>query len=135
LEEACNAIRTSIERFPSNCTHLIQPLDQLVLRAFKSLFRKKLNTRRTELCLENNQTDTGRLPNPGKRFYLELVKDFIDELNERMTGEIKNAQKAMIMCGFVPDSDGIWKIEQLSTELKVIVLNNLTYFNGQNPEA
>jgi len=63
------------------------------------------------------------------------VKDCISELNERMTGDIKMSQKAMIMCGLVPDSDGLWKIEQLSSELKVIVLNNLTYFNGQNPEG
>ena len=48
FETALNAINTRLERFPRSCTHLIQTLDQMVLRAFKALFRKKSNTKRAE---------------------------------------------------------------------------------------
>ena len=40
LETVLEAVRTRLHRFPRNCTHLIQPLDQIVLRSFKALFRK-----------------------------------------------------------------------------------------------
>lgn len=42
LQDALSAINTNLVRFPSNCAHLIQPFDQLVLRSFKALFRRKM---------------------------------------------------------------------------------------------
>lgn len=83
LEEALTDIRTSLVRFPKNFTHLIQPLDQLVLRAFKALFRKKWAIERAKI---NQHTNTGRLVNPVKRFFLQLVKDCTDEINQRIDG-------------------------------------------------
>jgi len=55
-------------------------------------------------------TDTGRLANPGKHYFLGLIKEVVDEFN-----------------------DGTWKVEQLSKELQKIVTENLQYFNVQNP--
>lgn len=40
LDNALEAVNTTVTRLPPNCTHLVQPLDQLVLREFKALFRK-----------------------------------------------------------------------------------------------
>ena len=48
LEAALRAIRTQLHRFPKICRHLIQPLNQIVLRYFKALFRKKWNRKRAE---------------------------------------------------------------------------------------
>ncbi len=133
FETALNAINTRLERFPRSCTHLIQTLDQMVLRAFKALFRKKSNTKRAEQGLKLAYTSTGRLTNPGKYYYLTLVKDCVDELNARMSGDISIARKSMIMCGLIPDVDGAWRVEQLTKNLQEIVNQKMNYFNGLHP--
>lgn len=44
-------ISTELKKFPEICTHLVQPLDQLVLCELKSLLCKKWNVRRSELSV------------------------------------------------------------------------------------
>lgn len=60
-----------------------------------------------------------------------LIKECIDGLNQRISGTMKMARKSMIMCGLIPDSDGVRKISQLSSELKEIAARNVPSFNGQ----
>lgn len=62
LQAALADIRTTLRRFPSNCTHLIQPLDQIVLRSLKVLFRKKWNFKRALISIQSNHNDSRRLP-------------------------------------------------------------------------
>ena len=46
LEATNSAISTSIHRFPANCTDKIQPLDQLVFRSFKSVWKNEWKDKR-----------------------------------------------------------------------------------------
>ena len=102
LEATTSAISTSIQRFPANCTDKIQPLDQLVFRSFKSVWKKKWNDKRVELIRIYQVTSTGRFQNPRKRFYLELTKAVADEVNEKRTSEgLSYVRKSMIMWGLI----------------------------------
>lgn len=99
-----------------NCTHLIQPLDQILLRIIKAEFRKRWEKYRADAVVAGIFTSTGRIPNPGKHFYLEIIRDVVDEINSRVdlsTG-ISEARRALMVCGMIPSIDGIWKVEQLT---------------------
>lgn len=134
LVHACELIKTILNRFTSNATTLIQPLDQYLLRIFKEEWKKKWEQKRAELIPIGAYTSTGRITNPGKHFYLQLVKDVVDDLNQRVSPRgLSLARESLIHTGLAPDADGIWKISQLTSELQAIVQENIEHFNGLNP--
>ena len=71
-----------------------------------------MGKRRNEQVQESELTPTGRIRNPGKYFFLQLVKEVVDELNSRTVGNITLARKSLILFGLIPDEDGMWKLEQ-----------------------
>jgi len=78
----------------------------------------------------------GRFWNPGKYYFLQFAKEVVDSINERTTEEgIPWARNSLIMTGLAPDIDGVWEVSQLTQELSLIVLDNLEYFHGFNPNA
>lgn len=83
--------------------------------------------------MTGNYTSTGRVENPGKHYYLELIKECFEELNSKMSEAVNMAMKSMIICGVIPDTDGEWKVSQLSKELQVVVNANMPYFHGLHP--
>ena len=120
LQLELDSIRTVVHRFPANCTNKIQPLDQLVFRSFKANWRRKWNRKRMELVRNNEVTSSGRTVNPGKRFYLELTKEVVDDTNNQVTQSgLSVARKSMISRGLHPDVDGVWKTERLTPELRL----------------
>ena len=133
LLESLQICQTEIRRFHPNCTSLVQPLDQMLLRSFKSEWRKRWDKKRNELVKERQFTNSRRVANPGKCFYLNLVNEIVDELNSRTIGNCSIAQQSMIKCGLIPNLSGNWEISQLTDKLQDIVQNILSYFNGQDP--
>lgn len=134
LLQSLQPIRTELKRFMSNATTLSQPLDQYLLRIFKAEWRKRWEMKRAELAISETYTSTGRLTNPGKLFFLQLVKDVVTDLNQRRTDRgITLARESLICTGIAPDIDGIWKVSQLTKELQSIVNEHLDNFNGLNP--
>jgi len=83
--------------------------------------------------MNGQYTGKGGLLNRGKHYYLELLNECIDELNSKISGNVTIATRAMIIHGLIPDSDGVWKISQLSQDLQKIVVDNLLNCNGLNP--
>ena len=81
----------------------------------------------------NSHTNSGRLTNPGKRYFVTLIQECVSELNSRLSGEISMARRAMISTGLINDVDGVWRVSQLTDYLQEIVANNLPYFNGVEP--
>ena len=135
LAEALQLSRTELKRFQPNCTSTAQPLDQLVLQNFKAEWRKRWGKKRNELVLASEFTSTGRISNPGKYLFLQLIKEVVDELNSRTVGNITLARKSLIMCGLIPADHGVWKLDQLTPELRNIAESNMAYFHGQDPST
>ena len=98
---------------------------------FKAEWSKGWEKRRNELVQEKEFTSTGR----GKYSFLQLVKEVVDELNSRTIGDINLARKSLILCGSIPDEDGVWKLEQLTPELRNIAESNIAYFHDQDPST
>jgi len=134
LLQSLEPLRTELKRFLSNATTLVQALDQYLIRIFKAEWRKRWELKQAELCITEVYTAQGRISNPGKHFYLQLVKDVIDDLNERTTDRgISLARESLICTGLAPDIDGVWKISQLTKELQSMVNAHMDCFNGLNP--
>ena len=59
-------------------------------------------------------TSTGRICNPGKYFFLQLVTEVVYELNSRTIGNLALARKAVIMCRLIPGENERWKLSHLT---------------------
>ena len=70
-----------------------------------------------------HSTKSGKLLNPGKRYYLALAVKVVKEVNEQKDKfGMSYARKAMIKYGLSKDSvSGTWKEEQLFHHLQVVI--------------
>jgi hypothetical protein len=75
----------------------------------------------------------GKLTNPDKRFFLQLVVDSVEDVNKEVDcNNMSYARKAMIRCGMALDVDGSWSVNQLFPHLQDIVAKHVQYFQGQD---
>jgi hypothetical protein len=75
---------------------------------------------------------SGKLQNPGKRFFLQLAADSVRDVNlQRDANGITYARKAMIRCGMALNVTGQWHIQQLTPQLQAIIANHHNHFDGE----
>jgi hypothetical protein len=75
----------------------------------------------------------GKLTNPGKRFFLQLAADSVEDVNKEIDcNNMSYARKAMNRCGMALDVDGSWNVNQLFPHLQDIVAKHVQYFQGQD---
>jgi len=76
---------------------------------------------------------SGKLTNLGKRFFLQLVVDSVENVNSQVDcNNMSYTRKAMIRCGMALGVDGSWNLDQLFPHLQEIVAKYRLYFDGQN---
>ncbi len=88
---------------------------------------------RNELAANEDYTNSGRSRNPGKHFYLQQVRNIVEDLNSRTIDGLSLAKKSTIVCGLIPGENGLWSLEQSSSELREIFIDNMAYFDGEDP--
>lgn len=117
LMEALTEIYMELRRFTPNYTLVVQPIDEHNLREFKRTRRNLCDMEKYRLDQNNEFLNIVRLQNPGKSFMLEMVREVIDELNAREIEGISYSRLAMIQTGPCPDTDGIWNISRLNSNV------------------
>ncbi len=80
------------------------------MRSFKAEWRKTWDKKRNELVEASEFISTERVRNPGKYFFLNLVKEVVEELNERTIGNISLSKKSLMTCSLISgeNSAGKW---------------------------
>jgi hypothetical protein len=134
--------KNTILRYLSPCsTHLCQPADTFIISKIKDAWTKRWEAKKIQLIQTNAWQNTARvdgqwfskLINPGKRFFLQLVADSIEDVNKEVDcNNMSYARKAMICCGMALDVDGSWSVNQLFSHLQDIVAKHVQYFQGQD---
>jgi hypothetical protein len=80
---------------------------------------------------EGTTESSGKLSNPGKRYFVKMEAQVVREVNaHRDKNGVTYARKAMIRCGQGMDLCGHWREEQLSYELQRSVKQYPTFFDG-----
>ena len=139
LAEVLEQKRCILKYLPPCSTHLCQPADTFIISKIKDAWTKRWDAKKLELiqgdAWQNQQrTDgqwSGKLINPGKRFYLQLAADAVDDVNKEVDGlNMLYARKAMIRCGLSLDMDGTWTVQQLFPHLQEIICRHETSFRG-----
>ena len=73
----------------------------------------------------NNQLEPNHIyreiQQPGQAILLTAHEKVVDEMNYESHNEISLVRNSMILCGMIPDLDGVWKISQLTSELQLVV--------------
>ena len=104
-----------LHHLPKYAIELCQPLDSFVIKAVKDCWRSKWRAKKIELLTNNDFSDdieasrgwSGKLNNPGKRFFLKLAADVIQEVNSYTDSQILDMdQKSMIRCGLGFSAEG-----------------------------
>ncbi|OWZ06929.1 hypothetical protein PHMEG_00020747, partial [Phytophthora megakarya] len=124
-----------VKYFPANATDKVQPAGRFPIQRIEEHWRR-LAERRNMDAIRNSDWKTGtpssgKLANPGKKFFLELTAECIRLVNLEKDKNGDNwAKKSMIQCGLDVSRDGVWKVDQLSKELKQIIAFYLDAFEG-----
>ena len=99
----------------------------------KAAWRKRWDEFKLGLIRPNAWTQGGRLPNPGKAFFLRMAADAVRDVNAmRDKDGLSYARKDMIMCGMALNTNGLWEVSQLKPSLQNIVRKNRAIFD--NPD-
>lgn len=133
--EALKISNTELRFLPKNATDLCQPADSFIIQKIKTVWRRRWDEKRLEMIKKNEWVDwkagSGKLANPGKRFYLKLAADVIKEVdNERDKNGVSFTRKAMIGCGMALNLNGVWEVRQLFPHLQEIVRKYKDNFDG-----
>ncbi|KAI2506922.1 hypothetical protein MHU86_7514 [Fragilaria crotonensis] len=140
LTAALEATHTHIKYFPPCATDKVQPADSFVISKIKDAWKKRWDIKKMEMIRENMWSNgvrrdgawSGKLQNPGKRFFLQLAADSVRDVNmQRDVNGLTYARKAMIRCGLALDVTGLWHIQQLSPQLQAIIATHRNHFDGE----
>ena len=131
--------RTTLKYLPICAIHLCQPANTFLISNIKEAWTKQWEAKKSELIQENAWQNnprgdgqwSGKLTNPGKRFFLQLVVDAIQVVNRLVDSDnLSYARKSMIRCGLALGIDGTWSVNQLFPHLQEIIGKHFPYFQG-----
>ncbi|OWZ11720.1 hypothetical protein PHMEG_00015218, partial [Phytophthora megakarya] len=123
------AVDTFSEIFRA-CSRNTNLADSFVFAKIKDAWRRKWNERQIALTegeewQNANRKDgswSGKLKNPGKKFFLSLAADCVREVNsQRDKHGLNYERKAMVRYGLSLGLDGIWSPTQLYPHLQEII--------------
>lgn len=126
LREVLTKTNTELRYFPPCATDLVQPADSFVISKIKDEWTRLWEEEKMRMIqagewsesVRANGSWSGKLKNPGKRFFLELAAKAVRAVNEqRDSTGLTYARKAMIRCGMALDVSGRWHEQQLTPEL------------------
>ena len=112
------------------------------MKVIKDCWKSKWMQKKTTLIQENSFSNnssskggwSGKLTNPGKRFFLQLAADVVREVNCRRDNEgMSLAHKAMVRCGLGLDASGQWNVGMLYPHLRDIIQSYPRQFDGALP--
>jgi hypothetical protein len=133
--------QTILKFMPPCCTHLCQPTDIFIISKIKDTWTRHWEIKKTQLIQIDAWQNiargdghwSGKLTNPGTRFFLQLAADSVEDVNQQVDSDnISYSRKTMICCGMALALDGTWSVAQLFPHLQEIVAKHLQYFQGQD---
>jgi hypothetical protein len=133
--------QTILKFLPPCCTHLCQSADTFIISKIKDAWTRHWEIKKTQLiqtdALQNTSRGdghwSGKLTNPGKRYFLQLATDSVEDVNQQVDSDnISYSRKAMIHCGMALALYGTWSVAQLFPHLQEIVAKHLQYIQGQD---
>ncbi|KAE9233526.1 hypothetical protein PF004_g9644 [Phytophthora fragariae] len=143
-EDELHRLNASLRYLPPNATDLCQPADSFVIAKIKDVWSRMWNEKKIELIEDKEWQNkarkdgsySGKLKNPGKKFFLELADAAVKEVNgKRDKNGINYARKAMMRCGLSLGVDGNWRTTQLFPHLQEIVKKYPAEFEGKVKSA
>jgi hypothetical protein len=131
--------RTTLRYLLSCATHFCQPADTFIISKIKDAWTKRWKAKKSELIQQDSWQNkprgdgqcSSKLNNPGKKFFLQLAADSIEDVNRQVDiDNISYAIKSIIRCSLALEADGTWSINQLYPQLQQIVAKHQQYFEG-----
>ena len=141
LSIVLEAKQTILKYLPPCSTHLCQPADTFIISKVKDAWTRRWEAKKIDLIEANNWQNTprtdghwsGKLINPGKRFFLQLAADSVEDVNREVDCDhLSYARKATIRSGMSLAIDGTWSVHQLFPHLQDIIGKYPQIFEGQS---
>ena len=137
-QTALEKLKASLRFLPPNSTDVCQPCDSFVIQKLKERWVALWDEKKATLLTSPEWVEgrgSGKLPNPGKRFFLKLAATVVRDVNKmRDDNGISYARKAMLRCGLSLDISGEWRVEQLFLQLQDIIRRHREHFDGKSVE-
>ncbi|KAL0224156.1 hypothetical protein P9112_003546 [Eukaryota sp. TZLM1-RC] len=83
VKNALTRLHATVCFLPPNSTHLVQPCDTFIIAMIKRAWTKPWDRKKVEMIQNNEYSASGKLLNPGKRYFLNLAKEVVAEINSK----------------------------------------------------
>lgn len=116
-----------------NATDICQSCDIFVIQKPKEVWIGKCDEYKCNCVLnfEMETTKSGKIPNPGKRFFLQLSADTVREVNCRThKSSLSLAFRLKIFTGMSLNVNGKWEESQVIEQLQLIIAKFRSHFEG-----
>eukprot|EP00474_Spongospora_subterranea_P005517 CRZ05975.1 hypothetical protein [Spongospora subterranea] len=132
LTSALNDLNAVIRKLPANATHLCQPCDSFVISKIKQEWSNAWESYKIDMIKRQLWAEgSGKLQNPGKRFFLKLAAESVRKVNHMRDRQgLTYARKAMIRCGLSLNINGLWEESQLFPVLQEIIKKYPEHYEG-----
>lgn len=142
LSDELSRKRVDLRFLPANSTDLCQPADANVIQMLKKVWRDEWEKEKLRLASEWRFSNvpngagewSGKLKQPGKRFFLSLAARCCRQVSEmRDEDNVSRVRKSMIRCGLGKNLNGVWVVRQLFPHLQELVAKRREHFDGKEP--
>ena len=109
--------------------------DSFVIQKVKADWRARWDEKRMNMVTQDEwkswKEGSGKLENPGKRFFLQLAADSVRDVSkQRDSVGVFYTRKAMIRCGMALNLNGQWEVKQIFPHLQEIFKKYEENFKG-----
>ena len=131
---------STLKYFLPCSTHLCQLAETFIISKIKDARTKCWEAKKIALIAEGAWQNKaradgqwlGKFTNPGKRFFLLLAADSVEDVNRELDFDnMSYTRKAMICLGMALALHGTWSVQQLFPHLHLIVAKHEAIFKGR----
>ena len=131
--------QSTLKYLPPCSTHLYQPTDIFIISKVKDAWTRRWEAKKTKLIAtgawqNNPRADgqwSGKLTNPNKCFFLQLVANSVQDVNQQLDCDnTMYARKTMIRSGLALNVDGTWNVHQLFPHLQKLVAKHPSHYGS-----
>lgn len=137
LPTAMKDANLDLRYLPKHSAGVLQPMEIGIAQKVKEVWSegwRDMKKQMIDLGIWNDEgrDASGRMFNAGPRFFLKLVTNAVESVNEtKDSDDMSLARKVMIQTGMAMNVNGKWELEQLHPDLQAIATKYRHHFDGQ----
>lgn len=130
-----HSTNTTLQFLPKNVTKLSPSAEYFIIKKVKTVWSRMWDETRMEMVQKDEwvvlMSGSGKLPNHGKMFYLNLASDVMQEVRiDRDEDGVLLSRNAIMGCGMHLNRNGRWEAQQHFPHFQAVISKFKEIFDG-----